>query len=72
MKLRTRLLLWYSGVFFVSASALVGAMYGAVARKLRGDFFSYMADGYHEACRITTEGLSDPSPRPSPQRGEMP
>ncbi len=60
MKLRTRLLLWYSGVFFVSASSLVGAMYGAVARKLRGDFFSYMADGYQEVCRITRDNLGDP------------
>jgi two-component system OmpR family sensor kinase len=60
VKLRTRLLLWYSGVFFVSASALVGAMYGAVAQKLRGDFFSYMTDGYHEVCRITGESLADP------------
>ena len=59
MTLRTKLLAWYSGVFFVSAAVLVTAMYGVVAHKLRNDFFHYLEDEYREAQGVTRAGLAD-------------
>jgi heavy metal sensor kinase len=57
--LRTRLLAWYSGVFFLCASVLVSAMYGVVTHKLRNDFFHYLEDEYIEAQDITRAELAD-------------
>jgi len=59
VKLRTRLVAWYSGVFLASSAALVTAMYAVVAHKLRNDFRHYLEDEYAEACRITRDALND-------------
>jgi len=57
--LRRKLLLWYSGVFFVSAAVLVGSMYWLIAHKLKRDFFHYLRDEYEEAQRIVAENLGN-------------
>ncbi len=59
MTLRRKLLLWYSGVFFVSAAVLVGSMYWLIAHKLRRDFLHYLGDEYAQAQHIAGENLND-------------
>ena len=59
MTLRRKLLLWYSGVFFVSAAVLVGSMYWLIAHKLRRDFFHYLGDEFAQAQRIVAENLGN-------------
>ena len=60
MTLRTKLLVWYSGVFFLTASGLVLSMYAVIAHKIRGDFLHHLSDEYDEAVRITTEHIGSP------------
>ena len=59
MTLRRRLLLWYSGLFFVSAAVLVTAMYLLIAHKVKREFFRYLTNEYEEAERITKQNLGD-------------
>jgi len=60
MTLRTKLLLWYSGVFFLSAAFLVTAMYWLIAHKMKNEFSHYFEDEYEEAQRIVKEHYDDP------------
>lgn len=60
MTLRTKLLLWYSGVFFFSAAFLVTTMYLLITHKMRQEFVRYFADEYEEAQRIVKEHIRDP------------
>jgi signal transduction histidine kinase len=60
LTLRRKLLLWYSGVFFLTACGLAFGMYALVAHKLRGDFFQHLTDEYEEALRISAEHANEP------------
>jgi heavy metal sensor kinase len=60
MTLRGKLVLWYSGVFFVSATFLVVTMYLLIAHKTRTQFFGYFDDEYEECRRIVEENKKDP------------
>ena len=59
MTLRSKLLLWYSGVFFLSAAVLVGSMYLLIAHKTKQDFFRYLSDEYKEAQRIVLGNMDN-------------
>jgi len=59
MTLRKKLLLWYSGVFFLSATVLVSSMYLLIAHKLKQEFFHYLRDEYAEARRIVRDNFDD-------------
>jgi len=59
MTLRRKLLLWYSGVFFLSAAGLVSIMYLLIAHKMRREFFRYLRDEYQEAQGIVEANLGD-------------
>ena len=59
MTLRRKLLLWYSGVFFLSATVLVSSMYFLIAHKMKQEFFRYLRDEYAEAGRIVRENFDD-------------
>ncbi len=59
MTLRRKLLLWYSGVFFVSAAVLVGSLYWLIAHKLKQDYFHYLRDEFAESQRIAAEDFGD-------------
>jgi len=60
VKLRTKLLIWYSGIFFLSAAVLVVAMYSVIAHKTKRQFFRYFENEYEEAVGIITQNMGDP------------
>ncbi len=59
MTLRKRLLLWYSGVFFLLACVLVGVIYLLVARAMHREFAHYLSEEYDEGRRIVAELFGD-------------
>ena len=59
MTLRRKLLLWYSGVFFLSAAVLVTAMYFLIGHKMKREFFRFLTNEYREAEGITKENYGD-------------
>jgi two-component system heavy metal sensor histidine kinase CusS len=60
MSLRTRLLLWYSGVFAVSGALLVLLLYFLIAHKMRTDAQKFLNDEYEACARTTLELLDQP------------
>jgi heavy metal sensor kinase len=60
MSLRTRLLLWYTGVFALSGFLLTGALYALIAHKLRSETDKFLEDEYEECLRITAQHLGNP------------
>jgi len=59
VKLRTKLLVWYSGLFFLFAALCATTMYAVIAHKMRIDFLHYLADEYDSARGMTQVGLSE-------------
>lgn len=60
MTLRGRLVLWYSGVFFLSAAILVTTMYLLIAHKTRGELEHYLRDEFNECRRMVRQHIDDP------------
>ncbi|HOX39295.1 MAG TPA: ATP-binding protein [Candidatus Brocadiia bacterium] len=52
MTVRRKLLLWYSGVFFISSTFLVASVFALFAHKLQSDFYSHLRDEYREHMRV--------------------
>jgi len=71
LKVRTRLLAWYSGVFFFAASMLVGTMHAVITHKLLTDFLCYLTTEYNEVRRATVARLNDAAGLPEAIRLEV-
>ena len=59
MSLRTKLVLWYTGVFGVSGGLLVVALYVLIAHKLWSEADTFLVDEYQEWVGMTLASLDD-------------
>ena len=59
MSLRLKLLLWYTGVFAVSACLLTITMYALVTYRLRSEVDKDLEEELEEWCQMTSESLDD-------------
>ena len=61
MSLRSKLVLWYTGVFLFSGALLTTTLYLLVAHKMRSDADLELNEEYHEWCALTLRSLDRPA-----------
>jgi len=59
MSLRTKLVLWYTGVFGASGCLLVTVVFSLIAHRLREEQDRYLLDEFVECAKITRENADD-------------